>query len=255
MPEIKRNLVIIGSHLWDYPDKHAKTSFCCHIDRELDRAGGDIDVYAFEQLSMGIYESEPYLKLPDGTILSKGDPLMPDWALCYVVPPRAVFMLEQLGITCFSSYEMLATTEDKMVSHVLYADVFKQPDTLMYRSAADALDILNNDENYPFMLKGVSGCCGDNVAKADNSGAVLGFELTHDDESDLNMYQKLMPTADDLRVYILGDEIIGAIVRKPKPGVWKANLALGPTREPYELSESEIELQRGHGRAGCWRLR
>lgn len=235
----QNNLVIIGSHLWDYPEKHAKTSFCVHIDEELPYAGGDIDVYAFEEVSLGLKDNKPYLRLPNGTTYYKGDKEIPEWCLCYVVPPRAVFTLEQIGIKCYSSFEMLSSTEDKMISHVLYADIFAQPDTLFYTSEEMFDTFTQEKNNYPFMLKGVDGCCGDNVSKADTIDDVSAFMEKHDGELECNMMQKLMPTADDLRVYILGDEIIGAVVRRPKPGIWKSNLKFEPKREVYTLSVAE----------------
>lgn len=229
----KKNLVLIGSHLWDNPEKHAATSFCVHIDQELPRTEGDIEVFAFEEVSLGMQDGRLFLLLPDGRKFFRGDADMPDWALLYVVPPRATKLLETLGITCFSSYEMQGTVVDKMVSHILFADDFAQPDTLFYNGL-----ITPDTLGYPFMLKGVGGCCGVNVKKTDNADEVKSFEMGRA-EDDLVMYQQLMPTADDLRVYILGDKILGAVLRKPKAGIWKANLEFEPERSVYELSSKE----------------
>lgn len=242
------NLVLIGCHLWDNPSKRAKTSFCCHVEEELPRTE-NISVYSFNKCVLGIKNNVPYVQLPDGGILRDSDDTLPEWALCYCVPPRAVYMLEQMGITCYSSYEMMITTEDKMMSHVLYADCFKQPDTNFYRSDDDMANLIldgsRSCEMYPFMAKGVGGNGGENVEKIDDASDLFGFLENNDAHEDAydggcNMFQELMPTADDLRVYVLGDEVIGAVVRRAASGEWHANLAYSPTHELYELNENEM---------------
>lgn len=231
--------MIVGYGVWDDPKKRAATSFCAHITRELCHAGRDIQVVSTSELDMGISDGKPFLRLADGKVYRKGDADLPRWALCYVVPARTIFALEQMGIACFSSYEMVSMMSDKMLTASKFSDVFPQPDTLFFGSDATISEIACDEESYPFMLKGALGAAGMNVCKVDSFDEMIGFADKRCGAYDLLMLQQLMPSADDLRVYILGDEILGAVMRRPKEGIWKANLEFGPKREEYVLSAEE----------------
>lgn len=245
MPSSKRkNLVIVGASIWDDPEKRAETSFCAHITRELCHAGRDIQIVSTSEIDMGISGNRPFLRLPDGKVYRKGDDDMPKWALCYVIPARMVFVLEQMGIACFSSFEMLSMMSDKMLAAVKFSDMFAQPDTLFFGTDKTINNITCNEDSYPFMLKGVSGSGGENVGKVDDFDEMIEFADNRENATELIMLQQLMPSADDLRVYILGNEILGAVVRYPKEGIWKANLEFGPRREEYTLSSDDEQAIR-----------
>lgn len=235
----RKNFILIGSNLWDNPEKHNETSFCKHIDRELCHAGRDIEVISLADVNFGIKDSKLFMHLSDGRTFTKDSSDLPKWILCYVVPARIVHMLEQMGIAAYSSYDMLSCVEDKMMSHAIFADVFKQPDTLFYGTDETVNTIVDAEENYPFILKGVSGAGGENVCKVDCFDEMISFADEREHNTELLMMQQLMPTADDLRVYMLGDEILGAVLRQPKEGIWKANLEFGPKRSIYNLSKEE----------------
>lgn len=240
MSRRNRNLVIIGGELWGDKMRRSETSFCVHIEQELRRAGKDIEVVALEHMDLGICDGRMFLRLPNGEVFHRGDAGLPIWALCYVVPARVVFMLEQMGIACFSSSAMISLVEDKMRTHVLFEEVFRHPDTLFYGSEKTSDKIFRKEsEAYPFMLKGASGRGGENVEKIFSLDDACDFIDDKGDILDLIMIQQAMPTADDLRVYCLGDEIVGAVLRQAPEGVWKANLEFSPRRSPYELSREE----------------
>lgn len=240
----RRNLVIIGGDLWNDAEKHSQTSFCKHIDQELRRAGSDIDVIPFSAVDLGMKSNKLFLHLPDGRTLTQESEDLPRWAICYVIPPRATFALEQLGIPCFSSYAMSSLLEDKMITHAMYASLIDHPDTLFFGSDTTLDRIIFDEASYPFMLKGALGQGGVNVCKAYDTDQVMTFADERADASELVMLQEAMPTANDLRVYCLGDEIIGAVLREPREGIWKANLEFGPRRSEYKLSFEEKALVR-----------
>lgn len=234
-----RNLVIVGGELWSEPARKLDTSFCKHLESEKKRAGRDIEAYSLHEIDLGMEGGELFLRLPDGTAFTKDSPNLPKWALLYVTPPRIAYMLEHMGIPCYSSYAISSTFNDKMMTHVLFSDIFPQPDTLFYGSDATIEDIVFSEDPYPFMLKGVSGQGGVNVERVGCSDEVFSFVDERGDATDLVMLQQAMPKADDVRVYCLGDEILGAVLRRPREGIWKANLEFGPKRERYELGREE----------------
>lgn len=136
---------------------------------------------------------------------------------------------------------MASKFEDKMLTHILYAEHFVHPSTLFYGADSTVNDIVFSEESYPFILKGVSGQGGTNVARVNTSDEMFSFMDEVETSTDLMMLQQAMPKADDLRVYCLGDEIIGSVLRRPKEGIWKANLEFNPKREKYELGRLETE--------------
>lgn len=55
------------------------------------------------------------------------------------------------------------------------------------------------------------------------------------------MFQKLASSPDDLRVYIMGGEIMFAILRHAQAGADKANFCQGAQGTVYELTEGQKE--------------
>lgn len=244
----RRNLVIIGGGLWSDEDRRRSTSMCKRIMQELSRAGSDIDVFALRDLDLGIKDGEIFIALPDGRLITTSSENLPRWCIGYVIPPRITYVLEQMGIACFSSYEMVKLMEDKVITHAAFADVIPQPDTLFYGSDSTVDGIVNTPDagkdessSYPFMIKGSRGAGGINVEKVFGKKDISDFIEAHEDCGDI-MLQQAMATGDDVRVYCLGDEIVSSVLRKPQVGIWKANLEFSPTRRQYRLSKEETKM-------------
>lgn len=100
-------------------------------------------------------------------------------------------------------------------------------------------EILNFEFTYPHIVKGINTGQGKNVFKVDSlvelENAVHVFEAKEKKASSI-MFQEFIDYKADLRVFVLGDKVLGAMRRIPKNGEFRANYSLGGDVEVFEAS-------------------
>lgn len=212
-----------------------------NMAREMD----DVEVVCYEDLAIGIKGDSPFIIMPDGRYLTPGSEELPRWVISHGAETRVTQCLELMGVSCFSGSEMTMLAKDKVVSSMLMSKVFFSPDALFYRGNIDIESL--PDGKRTFMLKSVNGHEGDGVWKIDRPETVATYDRRYGSTtSDFLFLQQLMPSADDVRVYVIGDEIVGAVTRKVPKGVWKSNLTSNPVQEEYELSDQQkVTIEKG----------
>lgn len=227
---MKTNIIIPGQVSWE-----RKTPFKKRLAQEITDIDG-VEVVPSLELSYGIENGEPYLSLHDNKMF-RGSSELPDWAILHGVPSSVAFFLEKMGIRCFSSYALSSLDEDKSKVQILLSDIFTMPDTVVYPGNMNPTSL----SRFPVIVKGVGGSGGENVWRCENPESVEKVIAEHQPSSSSPlMWQESMPTGDDLRVYMLGKECLGAIVRHVPDGQFKANLSSNPTRTEYALADDEM---------------
>ncbi|MBC7114306.1 MAG: ATP-grasp domain-containing protein [Archaeoglobi archaeon] len=81
----------------------------------------------------------------------------------------------------------------------------------------------------------------------------IGVELRMRGEfiKDFSMVQEFI-RGEEYRVFVIGDEIFGAVRKVPREGEWRANISLGARAESAELDEEILELSiRASSSVGC----
>lgn len=91
--------------------------------------------------------------------------------------------------------------------------------------------------NFPVIIKDVFGRKGKNIFKFETIDEVRNFF-----KEDLGGYmiQEYVPIDFDLRVFVVGDNAIGAMKRYVKKGDFRSNIAIGAEAEKYKIN-SELE--------------
>ncbi len=155
-------------------------------------------------------------------------------------------MLEKAGYKLFNSSKAIVDCDDKMLTDICLAGSVAVPKTvsspIMYSKSEDEnfLDYVENELKYPIIVKNVYGSMGKEVYKADNRTELLG--LFNKLKSYPHLYQEaIMPLGQDIRVMVIGGEIVSSMIRKSETD-FRSNAALGGTCTKCVLTEDQKTL-------------
>ena len=119
------------------------------------------------------------------------------------------------------------------------------PDSFLTYSQELALKGMNRMKQ-PVVLKLLESSSGKGIMKAKDFTDVEGLTGTLRALEQMIFIQEYIENGnEDIRAFVVGDEIIGAMKRKGKRGMWKANISLGGKGKKVILNEelSEIALK------------
>lgn len=95
-----------------------------------------------------------------------------------------------------------------------------------------------------YVFKVDHGGSGEGIIKITNVKDALEFMETYDSSISTFLMQEYLDlsrpdgTSADYRAVVVGDQVVGGIMRTTKPGEWRTNNSLGSTNEAYEFSEA-----------------
>lgn len=241
-PEGRRIVIVDNYYYGDKPS--AFTSVLKAYNEQ--GAQPPLEVFHTRTIWFTLEDDELVCHLPDGTFFSasSSDDEKPMWVMDRSNSNRVSFMLEQMGVKCFPCSYATMIANDKALSHALLADVLSAPDSiLMLPRNVDEEEVLAySGKEYPYIMKTVSGHGGTGVHKVYSSeqreeivDAAQGKTIRQ------FITQKACARGDDLRVYVMEDEIVGAVLRKVSEGHWQANYAYEPEYIDYELTDEQKE--------------
>lgn len=151
---------------------------------------------------------------------------------------------EESQIRCINSSLSVEVAKDKMRSHQLLASHgLPIPNTMLVRFPVE-VDIVDNMIGWPCVVKVISGSYGEGIYLCENKTAfvkMMGFinDLKSPKMLLVQEYIDAKP-GEDLRVFVVGGKVIGAMKRIAPPGDFRANISSGGYGEPFEVN-SEIE--------------
>ncbi|GGC83489.1 alpha-L-glutamate ligase [Thalassobacillus devorans] len=148
--------------------------------------------------------------------------------------------LEYLGIRVFNKTFVSEIGNNKANTHQFFAS-FGIPMMESYFMSVKDCEKNATFIPYPVVVKCVKGHGGSQVHLAADEADLIN-KLPKFHSAQQLVVQKLAPViGKDLRVYVLGEEIIAAVIRTNKQD-FKANLSLGGTAELYYLNQEEKKL-------------
>jgi len=95
---------------------------------------------------------------------------------------------------------------------------------------------------YPLIVKKSESSKGKGVYKCTSKTEVLDLLQTENLKVGELLFQEFIDYRGDVRVFVVGDKILGAMRREPKEGQWKGNVAQGADAYPVEISEEVKKL-------------
>jgi len=201
------------------------------------RLGVDVRLIIAEDLKFGVKNNSYFILYRNEEIA------YPDFAICRAIYPLMTRQLELMGIKVYNNSFVAEICNDKARTYQYLARTgIAMADTEFYKSFQ--LDDVLSDLNEARVIKAVGGHGGNQVFLVDPA-------VTEDKEiaetkkalsgSDLVVQPKIGNRNQDLRVYVIGKEIIAAVLRTARQG-FKSNYSLGGEVALYELSKEEKEL-------------
>ncbi len=143
---------------------------------------------------------------------------------------------ELKGVRVFNSKNVTLICNNKFRTHQFISKLnIEQLSTISV--------LLNQIENFipqigfPFVIKEVSGHGGEQVYKIEDLEQLSNLTISN---TQLIM-QPFLPCIADVRVFILGNNILGAVKRNITTN-FKANYTLGATIEPYNLTNEQKNI-------------
>ncbi|WP_407406459.1 RimK family alpha-L-glutamate ligase [Peribacillus sp.] len=199
-----------------------------YIDWMLEEAKSldlDLRLYYRDHLQIGHRSNQLY-------VVHKLEPIdLPDFAIVRTIDPFFTKQLERLHITCFNSSFISEIVNDKAKTHQYVTSIGIPMSDTVYCYGNPS----TSDMELPFIAKDVHGRGGKQV-----------YLIEH--EKDLRelpnakwIVQKPGVFGKDIRVFVIGNRIIAAVLRESSSN-FKANYTLGGSASLYELSAAERTL-------------
>ena len=185
-----------------------------------------------EELIFGSDEKGTFFEHPAKPISA------PDFAVNRSIFPLLSLILEKSGTRVFNSYETSSLCNDKRKTYLAVAGsripIMK---TAFFKKSFFDIESAKSF-GFPCVLKSADGHGGkevfllQNEAELEKKLQLLGSEGL--------LLQKPLLGSSDLRVYVLGGEILGAVLRTPEPGAFKSNFSLGGSVRSFEVNDALI---------------
>lgn len=215
------------------------------------KLGIHVKLILVEELEFGIKDNQWYLQY------QKKAAERPDFIICRAIYPLLSKQLEYMGIPVFNNSFVSEVCNDKAKTYQYLARTgIKMIDTKFCKNKQIG-QILSEVKN-PTVIKAVEGHGGSQVFMVTPSDVELATAACEAEE-DMENYSSIKKRNDiicgighsdlvvqplignrhqDLRVYVIGKEIVAAVLRTAKEG-FKANFSLGGEVGIYQLSQEE----------------
>ncbi len=220
------------------------------------RLGVEVKLILVEELEFGVRNNRWFIRY------QKEEAEYPDFVINRATYPLLSRQFELMGIKVYNNSFISEICNDKARTYQYLAKTgITMVDSSFYRNS-QVKEVLSQVEA-PTVIKSVGGHGGQQVFLVEPEDVV--FDEPHSESEDdivnFNSFKNISKvmsglectdvvvqplTGDknqDLRVYVIGREIVAAVLRTAKEG-FKSNFSLGGEAQLYELSEQEREIVR-----------
>ena len=164
----------------------------------------------------------------------------PDFAIMRMTDYRLSKKLEQLGIPVFNNSTISQICNDKYLTLTYVEEHAPDVPIVSYRFFFNHELSENLCQTHPnCVIKAVDGHGGSQVFSTKESFEVIKKQMGN---SDFLIQPFIHGPGKDVRVYVIGNKIIGAIERTAEPGEFRSNFSLGGHVKNYKLKEDEFKL-------------
>ena len=178
------------------------------------------------------------------SVTYKGEEIeLPDFVVGRTIYPLLSEQLEMMGVPVFNCAKTARICNDKALTYQYVAQLnIPMIDTKFVRNEEliGKLDLC--EEHKPMVVKAVAGHGGSQVFLYEKGSAEAEYQrqeiLDGIGSSDVVMQPMTGNKHQDLRVYVVGNEIVACVLRTAKTG-FKSNFSLGGDVCLYELSDQE----------------
>lgn len=170
-------------------------------------------------------------------LLKQSDKL-PDFCFVRTIQPKMNKQLEDKGIVVYNSsfVSEICNDKGKTIQYVKKCTHVPVISTSCYKRNQLSQKLL---EQYPdHVIKAVDGHGGKQVFLTSESFSDIEQAM---EKSDFIIQPRIRGKGQDIRVYVIGTKIMGAVIRTAKNG-FKSNFSLGGEVQPYTLKEKDKKM-------------
>ncbi len=151
--------------------------------------------------------------------------------------------LEKTGYNVINSAYSLLIGQNKFLTMIhLLREGIPVPTSYLSFSLSGALKF-TRQIGYPIVLKPIIGGKGKDVMRADCRREFIEAAKYHLDRMNCVLMQKFIRHGGkDIRIFVVGGEVIAAMYRVAASGQWKTNIALGGKPVPFEPDDELTEM-------------
>ncbi len=161
-----------------------------------------------------------------------------------------VFIIKQfelMGMPVVNNYISIVRAKNKLrTAQILRHHNIPIPATAVLRRLEDFDMAIKKVKGIPLIMKKVSGSLGKGVMIVESKRAANSTldAFWNDEGSNLLLFQEYVKESkgEDTRVIVVGNKMLGGIVRKAKKGEFRSNLHLGGTGRKAEVTPEMTEL-------------
>jgi RimK family alpha-L-glutamate ligase len=175
----------------------------------------------------------------------------PDFVLFWDKDIKLAKYLEMMGYSVFNSSSAIATCDDKALTHLcLQSAGVKMPKTIIapmtYGNIGyTSLEFLNQVEStlkYPIIVKECFGSFGQQVYLAHDRIELEKTVLSIGANPMLFQEYIKSSTGKDLRLQVVGNQVVATMYRYSVNGDFRANVSNGGKMKPYEPTKEQMDL-------------
>lgn len=176
---------------------------------------------------------------------------LPDFVLFWDKDVRLAMYFEALGIPVFNSAGAIASCDDKSLTHMaLSTNGIPMPKTILapmtypnigYKNF-EFLEQVMQELSFPIVIKECFGSFGAQVYLSKNKEELI--EIITSVGAKPMLFQEYIASSSgkDIRLQVVGKEVIAAMYRYSIDGDFRANISNGGKMKPYEPNTREVEL-------------
>lgn len=186
------------------------------------------------------------------TIAYKADDTeKPDFVLFWDKDIRLAEYMELKGIPVFNSSRAIAICDDKSLTHLyLQRAGIKMPKTILapmtYSNIGytnmDFLEQVIEELSFPMVVKECFGSFGQQVYLVHNNKELE--EKVKEIQPKSMLFQEFIETSKgkDIRLQVVGDQVVASMYRYSDTGDFRANITNGGKMKPYDPTKEQIDL-------------
>jgi gamma-F420-2:alpha-L-glutamate ligase len=209
-----------------------------YYQEEGRKLGIEVKLILVEELEFGVKNNGWFVHV-NGRLTT-----LPDFVICRVIYPLLNKQFELMGVRVFNNSFVSELCNDKAKTYQYLAETgIKMVDSGFYRNQQikEAFEVVEQ----PTVIKAVDGHGGSQVFLVEpediRKEGLVDEIIRSLGSSDVVVQPLTGSRHQDLRVYVIGKEIIACVLRTAKEG-FKSNFSLGGEVRLYELSESELSI-------------
>jgi RimK family alpha-L-glutamate ligase len=147
----------------------------------------------------------------------------------------ALHWIEARGVTVMNTATTIERCVDKFYTTALLEHAgLPVPETVVCETAADAVEAVRRFGDA--VIKPIFGSMGRGMVRVEDPDTAFRVARTLEDlRSVFYVQQTIAHDGRDVRVFVVGGRVVGAIERFAPPGEWRTNIARGGEARPFTL--------------------